>query len=71
MEDPILDERQPCRSCAGMLSDFSMFDALKLDERVNFSQTAQEFFAKVDDGCLLCGELHRKTCVDESFQTLI
>ena len=65
MEDPILDERQPCRSCAGMLSDFSLFDALKSEEGVNFSQTAQEFYAAVDNGCLLCENFHHLACRNE------
>ena len=67
MEDPILDERQPCRSCAGLLSDFSLFDALKSEEGVNFSQTAQEFFAAVDNGCLSCEKLHQMACDDKIY----
>ena len=70
MEDPILDERQPCRSCAGILSDFSMFDALKLKEGVNFPQTARGFFAAVDNGCLLCEELHKMARDDELYVLL-
>ena len=56
------DERQPCRSCAGMLSDFSLFDALKSEEGVNISQTAQEFYAAVDNGCLVCSGVHEMAC---------
>ena len=56
------DARQPCRSCAGILSDFSLFDALKSEEGVNLSQTAQEFFAAVDNGCLICSEVHKMAC---------
>ena len=62
MEDPILDERQLCRSCAGMLSDFSLFDALKSEEGVKFSQTAQEFYAAVDNECLICEGFHQYVC---------
>ena len=65
MEDPILDERQPCRSCAAMLSDFSLFDALKSEEGVDFSQTAQEFYAAVDNGCLVCEDFHQMACENE------
>ncbi len=56
------DERQPCRSCAGMLSDISLFDALKSEEGVNISQTAQEFYAAVDNGCLVCSGIHEMAC---------
>ena len=56
------DERQMCRSCAGMLSDFSLFDALKSEEGVNISQTAQEFYAAVDNGCLVCSGIHEMAC---------
>ena len=56
------DERQPCRSCAGILSDFSLFDALKSEEGVNFSQTAQEFYTAVDNGCLVCSGIHEMAC---------
>lgn len=65
MEDNILDERQPCRSCAGLLSDFSLFDALKSEEGVNFSQTAQDFYAAVDNGCLICEDFHQMACRHE------
>ena len=54
------DERQPCRSCAGIFSDFSLFDALISEEGVNFSQTAQEFYTAVDNGCLICSEIHER-----------
>lgn len=56
------DERQPCQSCAGMLSDFSLFDALKSEDGVNISQTAQEFYAAVDNGCLICSGIHEMAC---------
>lgn len=56
------EERQPCRSCARILSDFALFDALKSEEGVNFSQTAQEFYAAVDNGCLVCSGIHEMAC---------
>ena len=56
------DERQPCRSCASILADFSLFDALKSEEGVNFSQTAQEFYTAVDNGCLVCSVIHEMAC---------
>ena len=62
MEHDISDERQPCRSCAGILSDSSLFDALKSEEGVNFSQTAQDFYTAVDNGCLICSEIHEMAC---------
>ena len=61
-EHNMSDERQPCRSCAGILSDFSLFDALISEEGVNFSQTAQEFYTAVDNGCLICSEIHVMAC---------
>lgn len=56
------DERQPCRSCASMLSDFSLFDALKSEAGVNTSQTAQDFYSAVDHGCLVCSIIHEMAC---------
>lgn len=56
------EERQPCGSCAGILSNLSLFDALKSEKGVDFSQTAQEFYAAVDNGCLLCSGIHEMAC---------
>ena len=56
------DERQPCRSCAGMLSDFPLLNALKWEEGVNFSHTAHVFYTAVDNGCLVSLRLHELAC---------
>ncbi|KAL2040624.1 hypothetical protein N7G274_006603 [Stereocaulon virgatum] len=56
------DERRSCQSCASILSDLSLFDALKSEAGVNISQTAQEFFSAVDQGCLICSAVHVLAC---------
>ena len=58
----MLDERQPCRSCASILADSSLFDALKSEAGVDISQTAQDFYSAVDHGCLICSAIHEMAC---------
>ena len=52
------DTRPPCRSCASMLADFSLFDTLKSEAGVDISQTAQDFYSAVDHGCGVCPAIH-------------
>lgn len=53
------DTRPPCRSCASMLADFSLFDTLKSEAGVDISQTAQDFYSAVDHGCGVCSAIHK------------
>lgn len=55
-------KRHACRSCASMLSDFALFEALKSEAGVDISQTAQEFYSAVDHGCLVCSVIHDMAC---------
>jgi hypothetical protein len=63
------DERQSCRSCGSILSDLSLFDALKSEAGVNISQTAQEFYSAVDHGCLICSAIHDMACAADYSET--
>ena len=62
MEHNKLDERQPCRNCASILADSSLFDALRSEAGVDISQTAQDFYSAVDHGCLMCSAIHEMAC---------
>ena len=53
------DTRPPCRSCASMLADFSLFDTLKSEAGVDISQTAQDFYSAVDHDCGVCSAIHK------------
>ena len=63
------DERQSCRSCASILSDLSLFNALKSEAGVDISQTAQEFYSAVDHGCLICSAIHEMACAADYSET--
>ena len=69
MKHNMSDERQPCRSCASILADFSLFDALKSEAGVNISQTAQDFYSAVDNGCLVCSVIYEMACRTDYSET--
>ena len=69
IEHNMLDERQPCRNCASILADSSLFDALKSEAGVDFSQTPQEFYSAIDHGCLICSAIHEMACHGDYSET--
>lgn len=52
------EEPSTCQSCTGMLSNVTLFNQLRSEEGLNVSQTAEDFFAAVDQGCAVCNELY-------------
>ena len=63
------NKRQPCRSCASMLSDFGLSEALKSEAGVDMSQSAQEFYSAVDHGCVVCSAIHEMACGTDYSET--